>query len=171
MGGENELIDTEFCESRRRSSSSGGSLVRSLSSIPGWVALAGGMAIGTMLGLSSGSASGPVHIHPCSSSTHAIGVSATIDLTDYGTQQVMEEGLVVEGVVSCGPWGGAGGNSFYDGRGDIVEIEISYNAEHVLSIETSYSQGGASFKSAPRGTSNGGQTTKVCTINFHDESS
>lgn len=73
----------------------------------------------------------------------------------------MEEGVIVEGVVSCGPWGGAGGNPFYDGRGDIVEIDISHNAEHILCIETSYSQGGASFKSAPRGTSNGGQTTKV----------
>jgi hypothetical protein len=75
--------------------------------------------------------------------------------------KIVEESYTMDGVVSCGPWGGAGGAPFYDGRGDIVEIDVIHSAEHILSIETSYSQGGASFKAAPHGTSTGGQTTKV----------
>jgi len=68
----------------------------------------------------------------------------------------------MEGVVPCGPWGGAGGTSFFDGTGDIVEIQVTHNADHVLGLETSYNQGSASFKAGPHGTSGvGGQISKV----------
>lgn len=85
-----------------------------------------------------------------------------------GHLSCMENGHNVEApaVVLCGPWGGGGGTSFYDGiKGDIVEIQVTSGVDHIIGIQTSYIQGvdslKRSFKATPHGGCTGGYTSKV----------
>jgi len=68
-----------------------------------------------------------------------------------------------EVVLSQGPWGGKNGTIFYDGKGTIVGIIVTYNKKHVISLQAIYSQGGAIFKADFHG-GPGGKTAKVCII-------
>lgn len=66
----------------------------------------------------------------------------------------------IRDVLAQGPWGGAGGSAFYDGRGDIVEILVEYTEECVVSLQATYEQGGGVFKTTAR-FGPGGETAKV----------
>jgi len=92
--------------------------------------------------------------------------SISVDLNVFQNEKIMENERSTEAaVVMCGPWGGGGGNSFYDGRGDIVEIHVTYGANHIKGIQTSYIREMASFKQAfkasPHGVCTGGYTSQV----------
>jgi len=63
-------------------------------------------------------------------------------------------------VVVHGPWGGEGGKSFYDGRGDIIEILVEYTEDYIISLQVTYDQGGAIHKTTAR-FGPGGFTSKV----------
>jgi len=65
----------------------------------------------------------------------------------------------VDTIVVQGPWGGQGGDSFYDGRGDIVEIVITHNKSHILSFQASYDQGGVDFQADMHGGRKGAKAT------------
>lgn len=58
---------------------------------------------------------------------------------------------VEEGTIVHGPWGGFGGDLFCDGRGDIVEIQVAYNTERVISLQASYAHGSTTFKGPSHG--------------------
>jgi len=49
-------------------------------------------------------------------------------------------------VIPQGPWGGWGGQEFYDGRGDVVDLFITFTDTLVSSIQVGYEQGGISFQ-------------------------
>jgi hypothetical protein len=50
-----------------------------------------------------------------------------------------------------GPWGGAGGGMFYDGRGDgVMEIEVEHG-EGIVSLNIKYAQGKKGFLSTKHG--------------------
>lgn len=53
-------------------------------------------------------------------------------------------------------WGGQGGDSFYDGKGDVIEVLVSYNDRHVVSLQTTYKHGGKIFKANQDGGHHGG---------------
>jgi len=52
-------------------------------------------------------------------------------------------------------WGGQGGESFYEGSGDVIEVVVSYNDRHVVSLQTTYKRGGKTFKASQHGGQNG----------------
>jgi len=52
-------------------------------------------------------------------------------------------------------WGGQGGESFYEGSGDVIEVLVSYNNLHVVSFQTTYRRGGKTFKAERHGGQNG----------------
>lgn len=54
-------------------------------------------------------------------------------------------------VIPQGPWGGWGGQEFYDGRGDIVDLIINYTDDLITSIQVGYEQGGISFQGGLHG--------------------
>jgi len=63
-----------------------------------------------------------------------------------------------------GSWGGDGGYAFSDGRGDIVEIQINYNTDQIVSFQATYSQNGTCFSSRIHGGDGGkshSQTVKL----------
>lgn len=64
-------------------------------------------------------------------------------------------------VIPQGPWGAPTGQEFYDGRGDIVELNIHYTKTLITSIQIGYEQGGTSFHTPVHG-GPGEQTAKVC---------
>lgn len=66
-----------------------------------------------------------------------------------------------EVILSQGPWGGKNGSFFYDGRGTIVGVILTYNKKKIISIQSIYNQGGAIFKASFHG-GPGGKTAKVC---------
>jgi len=83
---------------------------------------------------------------------HSIGVLAEVeDLPD------------IETVIVQDSWGGQGGKSFYDGRGDVTEIIITYNDLHLVSLQITYRHGGKTFKANQHGGQNniGEKQTKV----------
>jgi hypothetical protein len=59
-----------------------------------------------------------------------------------------------------GPWGSKQETTFYDGSGDITEIEVAYNRDYIVRIQTTYVLNGMVFKQAPQG-GRGGDVTKV----------
>lgn len=64
-----------------------------------------------------------------------------------------------------GPWGVAEETNFYDGRGNIVEIEVAYNKDCILRIQTTYQQNGIHFKQPAQG-GPGGEVAKVRELHF-----
>lgn len=64
-------------------------------------------------------------------------------------------------IIPQGPWGNSGGQEFYDGRGDVVDLSIKYNPSHITWIQVGYEQGGTSFHGAPHG-GEGAQHVLVC---------
>jgi len=66
-----------------------------------------------------------------------------------------------EVTLSEGPWGGRNGTIFYDGKGTIVGIILTYNKKQIISLQTIYNQGDAIFKADFHG-GPGGRTAKVC---------
>lgn len=64
-------------------------------------------------------------------------------------------------VILCeGPWGGRNGTVFYDGKGTIVGIIVTYNKKQIISLQAIYNQGNAIFKANFHG-GPGGKTAKV----------
>lgn len=63
-------------------------------------------------------------------------------------------------VLSQGPWGGKDGAVFYDGKGEVVGVVVTYNKKKIISLQTIYDQGGATFKADFHG-GPGGKTVKV----------
>lgn len=61
-----------------------------------------------------------------------------------------------------GPWGGDGGREFYDGQGDIVKIVVRHSRSQVHGIETTYEQGGVTFKPVVNGGTTGETSTVLC---------
>lgn len=61
-----------------------------------------------------------------------------------------------------GPWGVKEETNFYDGTGDIAEIEVAFTKEYIVRIQTSYVLNGVVFKQAPLG-GPGGEVAKVST--------
>lgn len=80
-----------------------------------------------------------------------IGVITEITPKDY------------EVILSQGPWGGKNGNVFYDGKGTVVGIIVTYNKKQIISLQAIYNQGAAIFKTDFHG-GPGGKTAKVCNI-------
>lgn len=68
-------------------------------------------------------------------------------------------------VVAQGPWGGSKGNSFYGGRGEILEIVVHYNKAQILSLQMAYNQNGTSYNGEKQG-EDGGEMTKVKLYSF-----
>jgi len=66
-----------------------------------------------------------------------------------------EEWVLVEG-----PWGIKEETNFYNGRGNIVEIEVAYNKDYVIRIQTTYQENGTNFKQRAIG-GQGGEVAKV----------
>lgn len=64
-------------------------------------------------------------------------------------------------VIPQGPWGVSSGQEFYDGRGDIVDLNISYDKSLITSIQVGYEQGGTNFQ-APLHGGKGAEHVKVC---------
>ena len=56
-------------------------------------------------------------------------------------------------VVPRGPLGGPGGNAYYDGVGDIVQITVTYSHQAVYSMQTTYQQAATKFTTGQHGTS------------------
>lgn len=85
---------------------------------------------------------------------HSIGVLGEVeDHTDKETVVVQEA------------WGGQGGESFYEGKGDVIEVLVSYNDVHVVSLQTTYEHGGKIFKATQRGGQNdAGQGAKQAKV-------
>lgn len=54
--------------------------------------------------------------------------------------------------VANGPRGGGGGNAFYDGRGDVVEIFVHYDEHAVTMLQATYEHSGARFRGVRHGT-------------------
>jgi len=54
-----------------------------------------------------------------------------------------------------GSWGGDGGYAFSDGQGDIVEIQINYNSDQIISFQVIYNQNGTRFYSRIHGGNHG----------------
>lgn len=50
-----------------------------------------------------------------------------------------------------GPWGSNEETTFYDGDGDITEIEVAFNKQYIVRIQTTFILNGRTFKQAPRG--------------------
>lgn len=71
-----------------------------------------------------------------------------------------EDWILVEG-----PWGVEEESNFYDGRGNIIEIEVAYNKDYILCIQTTYQQTGTIFKQEANG-GQGGQVAKVRNLFF-----
>jgi len=59
-----------------------------------------------------------------------------------------------------GPWGSKVETNFHDGNGEIVEIEVAYNKQYIVRIQTTYVLNGRTFKQAPQG-GPGGDVAKV----------
>jgi len=89
-----------------------------------------------------------------------------IDRIGVFTTKELQHGLSHDGnsqireVLAQGPWGGAGGSAFYDGRGDIVEVLLEYTEDCIVSLQATYEQGGGVFKTTAR-FGPGGETAKV----------
>lgn len=67
-----------------------------------------------------------------------------------------------------GPWGGPGGQPFYDGRGDIVEIDVTFDDHHVTKLQVSYAEStGVRWQGATHG-SDRGKHEKI-TLRYPDE--
>jgi len=62
-----------------------------------------------------------------------------------------------------GPWGSKEETTFYDGNGDIIEIEVAFNKQYILRIQTTYILNGMTFKQAPQG-GLGGDVSKVSNL-------
>lgn len=62
-----------------------------------------------------------------------------------------------------GPWGGLGGDAFCDGRGEIVEILVAFDAKQVISLQVSYAHGSSTFKGTVHGGC-GGNTAEVSNL-------
>lgn len=60
-----------------------------------------------------------------------------------------------------GPWGGSGGHPFYDGRGDVVEIDVTYTNDHVTKLQVAYAESTGSRWHSPTHGSHGGHDEKV----------
>lgn len=85
---------------------------------------------------------------------------------DGGSQQSTREVVVRprdEGLKVHGPWGGSGGTVFSDGRGEIVEILVTFDSKQVISVQVSYAHGESKFKGSIHGgvDASGGKTEKV----------
>jgi len=52
----------------------------------------------------------------------------------------------VSSFISEGPWGGLGGVEFTDYRGEISEIVVFHNDEHVVAIQVQYQSSGSIFE-------------------------
>jgi len=78
--------------------------------------------------------------------------------TTYDTKYLVSPDVLV---IQQGPWGGSSGQEFYDGRGDIVDLNISYNKSLITSIQVGYEQGGTNFQ-APLHGGVGAEHIKVC---------
>jgi hypothetical protein len=91
-----------------------------------------------------------------------LGIYRASDEKDVFVRCHGSVGSMISGreVVAHGPWGGDGGSSFYDGRGDIVEILVEYVEDYIISLQVTYEQGGSIFKSTAR-FGPGGDTCKV----------
>lgn len=63
-------------------------------------------------------------------------------------------------VIPQGPWGGWGGQEFYDGRGDIIDLNINFTDTLITSIQVGYEQGGIGFQGRLHG-GKGVQQVKV----------
>lgn len=68
-------------------------------------------------------------------------------------------------VVTQGPWGGLQGIAFYDGKGELLDINVCYNKSQILSLQMTYGHNGTSYKGEKHGAS-GGERTKVQIILF-----
>lgn len=58
-----------------------------------------------------------------------------------------------------GPWGGNGGYEFYDGRGEIVGIDIYYTDNAVVKLQVTYEQNGVRFQGEAHGGTGGESAT------------
>ena len=67
----------------------------------------------------------------------------------------VEDLAEAETVIVQEAWGGQGGVSFYEGSGDVVEVVVSYNDRHVVSLQTTYKRGGKTFTTNQHGGENG----------------
>jgi len=76
----------------------------------------------------------------------------------YDTKYLLSSDVLV---IPQGPWGSSSGQEFYDGRGDIVDLNINYNESLITSIQVGYQQGGTNFQ-APLHGGEGTQHVKVC---------
>jgi hypothetical protein len=54
-----------------------------------------------------------------------------------------------------GPWGSNEETTFYDGNGNITEIEVAFNKQYIVRVQTTFILNGMTFKQAPRGGSSG----------------
>lgn len=77
---------------------------------------------------------------------------ATTCLQSIGVLTEAEHQITeTETVVVQEAWGGQGGETFFEGRGDVVEVVVSYNDVHVVGLQTTYRHGGKTFKSSVHG--------------------
>lgn len=67
-----------------------------------------------------------------------------------------------------GPWGGSGGHPFYDGRGDVVEIDVTYTNDHVTKLQVAYAESTGSRWHSPTHGSHGGHDEKI-TLDYPEE--
>lgn len=59
------------------------------------------------------------------------------------------------------PWGGPGGSPFYDGRGNIVEIGVTYTNSYVTKLQITYAESTGVRGQRPTHGLDGGQFQKV----------
>lgn len=66
-----------------------------------------------------------------------------------------------DALICQGPWGGAGGIPFTDGRGEISELVVRFSKTQVISVVVTYEVSGSKYSSQPHGGADGGETKKV----------
>lgn len=79
----------------------------------------------------------------------------TTCVQSFGVLAEIEDIPDVETVTVQESWGGHGGEPFYDGRGDVVEVVVSYNDEHIVSLQATYKHGDKTFVTKEHGGQNG----------------
>lgn len=79
----------------------------------------------------------------------------TTCVQSFGVLAEIEDLPDVETVTVQEAWGGHGGEPFYDGRGDVLEVVVSYNDEHIVSLQATYKHGDKVFVAKEHGGQNG----------------
>jgi hypothetical protein len=89
--------------------------------------------------------------------------TTTTSSTTWSTEWVREwaEGSYDERVTTVhGPWGSKEEITFSAGYGDISEIEVAYNKDYVVRVQTTYVVDGVVLRQSPQG-GRGGEVAKV----------